>query len=148
MTASPTPRTMRRLLVASLALNLLGLGLIAGAVVSGGPDGRQRGPEMAMGPLARALDAEDRRALARALRDRDDLRGAGREDHEAAMSEIAAALRADPFDVPRARAALEERAAAIDSIEAGMREMLLARLAAMDREERSALAGRLEHDAD
>ncbi len=143
MAMSPTPRLLRWLLAASLTLNLLGLGLLAGLAAGDGPRGRDGRPAMAHGPLARALSPEDRRAILEGLRSRGDLRPPGREEREAAMAELVAALRADPFDEPRARAAVEDQAARIDRVEGALREALLARLAAMDPPERAALAERI-----
>ncbi len=144
-------RGLRLLLLLSLALNLLVAGLLLGdALAGGGPGGPPRRVEMSLGPVARALGEEDRRAIQDALRGRPELaalgrgpRGAGGPDFAA----ILAALRAEPFDPERARAAFAAQARAVAAAQGAAQEALLARLAAMPPEERRAVADRLEAGA-
>lgn len=95
----PTPRRVwpRVVLVVSLALNLLFVGLILGAVARhGGPDGR-RGPPSIGAALYRALPQEDRKELrdeSHSLRDHKQRA----ERDLAALQQVAATLRATPFD--------------------------------------------------
>lgn len=139
------PRGVRWLLFASLALNLLVAGLVFGALL--GDDrrgGRPRPAELSLGPFARALEPGDRREVLRSLNDRPDLRPPGREDWAAAFAEVVAALRAEPFDQPRAATALAEQSGRVAEVERAVQEALLARLAAMTPAERTAFADRLE----
>ena len=101
MTISPNPsspspgapRWMRVLLVLSLALNLLVAGLLIGDALTGGGPGRGPRPaEMALGPVAQALDPADRRAILGTLRGNPGLRPLGREERIAGLQEIAAVL--------------------------------------------------------
>ena len=137
-------RGLRWLLIVSLALNLLVAGLVVGALARhGGPGGRPRPAELSLGPFARALEPEDRRAVLRSLGDRPDLRPPGREERAAHFAEVVAALRAEPFDQPRAAAALAEQSERVAAVEQAVQEALLARLAAMTPAERAAFADRL-----
>ena len=153
MTTQPTARTglsapLRWLLVASLALNLMVAGLVLGhSLVHQGPGRGPRPMDMSLGPIAKALGADDRRAILAELRGRGDLRAPGRQERRAVMVEVVEALRAEPFDEPRARTALEAQAGRIDAVERALRDALLLRLATLDVEEREALAERIEADA-
>ncbi len=145
LAAAMPSRGVRLLLVASLALNLLVAGLVLGdALAGGGPGGPPRRVEMSLGPLARALDEEDRRAILEDLRARPEVAPLGRGPHGADLAAIRAALRAEPFDPDRARAAFAEQARAVAAAQGAAQEALLARLAAMSPAERAAVAERLE----
>jgi hypothetical protein len=136
-------RGVRVLLLASLALNLLVAGLVLGdALAGGGPGGPPRRVEMSLGPLARALDEDDRRAILEDLRGRPEF--ARRGPRGADLAPILAALRAEPFDPDRARAAFAEQARVVAAAQGAAQEALLARLAAMSPEARAAVADRLE----
>lgn len=139
------PRWMRILLVVSLALNLLVAGLLVGAALGeGGPGRGPRPAELALGPLARALDEGDRRAILQDLHGHPGLQGLGRDRRNAGLREIAAALRADPFEPDRAKAALAAQAEEIAHAQSAVQDALIARLAAMSPEARRAFADRLE----
>ncbi|WP_333815333.1 periplasmic heavy metal sensor [Tabrizicola sp.] len=142
-TAPATSRGVKIALALSLALNLGVAGLALGAWLGDGPH-RGMPRDMSFGPFSAALDAEDRRALRRALMDR---LGEFSTQREAARAEFAAlltALRADPFDagaMKTALAALEARNA--ERLELG-RSLIETRLIEMTPEERAAFADRLE----
>ena len=138
------PRWMRVLLVLSLALNLLVAGLLIGDALTGGGPGRGPRPaEMALGPVAQALDPADRRAILGTLRGHPGLRPLGREERVAGLQEIAAAARTEPFDQDRLRAALSRQAERMAGAAEAVQEALLTRLSAMTPEERAAFADRL-----
>jgi uncharacterized membrane protein len=137
------PRWMRWFLVASLALNLLVAGVVLGDLVGGGPPGRGRPVELTLGPLARALGEEDRRAVLRELRGREGGTPSPRE-RRAAFADLVAAIRAEPFDADRAAAALAAQAERMAAVEREVQAALMARLAAMSPEARAAFADRLE----
>ena len=62
--AKPTTRGLRIAFMASVALNLLLMGLIAGAIARGpGMRHSMMGPDAGFGPLTDSLSREDRRAL-------------------------------------------------------------------------------------
>lgn len=135
----------RRLLIASLAVNLGVAGLAIGAFVHGGPGGRgAMVRDLGFGPYDGVLRPEDRAALRTALRSKTgDLREVRAEFLTDAQT-ILAALRADPFN-----------AAALDAALAGQRDHFAARmklgsdtmrdyLVALPPKERLAFADRLE----
>ena len=90
-------RWVKVLLVASLALNLLFVGLAGGLAVrfGGGKEGRP--PPSVGAALYRAMPDDDRRALRKELRRSHD-RKAEREGHRQDVLAIAELLRATPFD--------------------------------------------------
>lgn len=143
--ATPPPsRWMRVLLVVSLALNLLVAGLLLGDALTGGGPGRGPRPaELALGPVARALHEEDRQAILEDLRGHPGLRPIGRGEREAGLAEIAAAVRAEPFDPERLRQALATQTERVAQAQAAVQEAMVARLAGMDPMERAAFADRL-----
>ena len=126
-------------------LSLAGL-LIGDALSGGGPGRGPRPAELALGPLARALDPEDRRAILQDLRGDPGLGPLGREERAADLAGMAAALRTEPFDEAAAGAALAAGAERLASAEAAVREALIARLAAMPPEARRAVADRIESE--
>ena len=139
------PRWMRVLLVLSLALNLLVAGFIVGDVLTDGGRGRAPRPiEMTLGPFARAMDAEDRRAILGSLRGNPDLRPLSRDQRSAAFGEILFTLRAEPFDRTHAEAALSAQAERVQGLERAIQGALVDRLATMTPEQRAAFADRLE----
>lgn len=135
------------LLVASLAANLLIVGIVVGAAFSRGdakrPDiGPARG--LVGEPFIRALPADQRREMLKEIaRDAPKIRKS-REKLKARFDAFLAALRADPYD-PEAVAKLmqEQRSAALRRQDIG-EALLLQRLEAMTTEERAAYADALE----
>lgn len=102
----PTPKGMRLwvriLLVVSLALNLLVIGAVAGIAIKGGPwkHGGPPGPmaEALIGPLTRALNKEDRRAILRQIRKQGRAEGASPRSHKEALQRMVVMLETAPFD--------------------------------------------------
>ncbi len=121
-------------------------GLLVGSLVGhGGGGGRHPRPaELSLGPVARALEPEDRREVLQSLHGHPDLRPLRREDRTAGFAEVVAAIRAEPFDRPRAAAALAKQSDHVAQVERVVQEALLARLAGLTAEERAAFADRLE----
>ncbi len=148
-TAAPMRRSLRILLVLSLALNLAVIGVVGGAVLSGrGKPGPFGGFDVTLGPFARALSHEDRRAIGDALRNRSDLGPEGRGSRKAALAAFLAALETDPFDPTEVRSMFDaQRDRALRGMGAGQ-EMLLARIVAMTPIERAEFAGRLRTELD
>lgn len=143
----PAPRPWTRvLLVASLALNLLVLGAVGGALWHGGPhhEDRARRHGHTGGPLTRALSDEDRHAILKQMRAARDQGTEGRANLDAAMKALVADLRAQPFDRDAAaRHLAQQRAFFSDRIARGQ-NLLLDRLAEMTQAERAAYADRLQ----
>jgi uncharacterized membrane protein len=138
-------RGLRWLLIASLGLNLLVVGVVVGHVVSGPPGGRPS-VEIALGPFARALSPDDRRAILRGLMDRADTGEMRRADRAADLGRLAAALRAEPFDRDAVAALMAEQRDKVRGLETAVEEAVLDRLATMTAEERAGFADRLESE--
>ena len=137
-------RKMRWVLVASLGLNLLILGIVAGGWIdrSRAPD-RRMPREVAFGPFTEALDSADRRALRGAFLDQSDklreMRTTARDD----TARLIAALRADPYDPAATEAAFSGlRSGTMSRMELGER-LLLDRIGQMDTPQRQGFADRL-----
>ncbi len=138
-------RKLRVLLVISLALNLLVIGTVGGAMLarSKWEGHRPARLDFAGGPLTRALDPVDRRAIGRQMRRayRD-----GGTTHAALRAEfdgLIADLTATPFDAEAVGARLARQGDLFEErLELGQR-LLLQRLTEMDTAERAAYADRL-----
>ena len=142
---SPEQRALRwkRAFLALLAVNLLCLGVVGGAILKGPPEGRvARDP--GFGPFAGALDEADRKALRRAFLDRvnggEALRAALKQDMEAVL----AALRADPFQSAALDSALAQQSRRLSDQVALGQTLMRDRLVEMTVAERRAFADRLE----
>ncbi|MCG6882962.1 MAG: periplasmic heavy metal sensor [Silicimonas sp.] len=152
---TPTdPKKPRRWLMPALlvsaALNLLIVGIVAGALLS--PDGpRRRGGEDERAvrgvlgePFFRALPARQRREMVREIVGNRDAFREGREALRTRFESFLGALRAETFDREAAAALLgQQRQAAIRRQEQG-EALLLDRLEGMTRDERAAYADALE----
>lgn len=137
---------MRILLVASLALNLLIVGLVAGAMLGGHRD-HGRDPalrDLGFGPFIAALPPDDRAALRDALRREAGALRANRAEMRAIFDAFLSGLRADPFDAAALRRVVEDQQAKIGERQALGRELLWQRIEAMDSAERRAYADALQ----
>lgn len=139
-------RGLRYLLIASLGVNLLVLGVVVGDHLSGPMGRRPPSVELSMGPFARALAPQDRREIARALGDRADLREMRRTERAADLAQLAAALRAEPFDRDAVAAVMERQRAKVRELETAVEAAMLDRLAAMSTDERMGFADRLQEE--
>lgn len=132
------------LLFVSLAINLLVVGLVVGALLAG-PHGRDRTALRGLGyaPFVRALPSEDRVALREALaRDAESFRH-NRSELQVQFESLLAALRKDPFDageVERLFAGQRERIVERQRL---AQDYLLERIAAMAPQDRAAYADAL-----
>lgn len=137
-------RRMRVLLVLSLALNLAVIGLIVGAGVAGRfGDRPPRSFDFGLGPVARALESDERRAIGRALRRDGALRGY---DMRQGASDMVAALRAEPFEPDRLRELMALQAAHVGQMQRSAQDALLDQITAMTPERRAAFAEKLEQE--
>lgn len=132
----------------SLALNLLVLGAVGGAVMRhGGWDGGHHPPraDMVGGPLTRALSQKDKRDVAREMRRtyRAEGRG-GRAAYHAAMQQLVTDLRAEPFDPDPVKVQMTHMRDMLGERVAIGQQILLDHLAQMDLDARHAFAARLE----
>lgn len=136
-------------LIVSLAINLLVIGVVIGAFVSGGANYRGRvDSSPARGfigkPFLYALPQEDRRALGQEFRENPAAILETREALRERVQGLLEVLRNDPFDAESAARILsEQRALIVDRQKYGER-LLLDHLASMSAEERTAYAEKLE----
>lgn len=138
-------RGMKIALILSLTLNLLILGIVGGAMFAhGGPDGPGRIRDVGFGPYTEALSGEDRKALREAfIKAAPDFRK-GREEAQADVARLAAAIRAEPYDRAAVEAVMADQGQRIEKRLMLGRGLFLDRLDAMGPEGRAALAGRIE----
>lgn len=147
----PTPpappgagRGLKVALAASLAVNLLILGLVAGAILGrDGPDDVPGLRTLGLGPFALALDRDARagvrdRLAADATPLRGDRRALGR-----SLVALQTALRADPFDRDLAEDALSRVRQSSEALQARGHGALLDELETLPLAERIAIADRL-----
>lgn len=140
--AIPSPG-LRRLLLASLAVNFLVVGFVAGDMIADMVDRRPHTVEMSLGPIARALGENDRKAILADLRDNPVIAGF---HHGAADIDIAGlvrVLRAPSFDASAFRTIMAAQAAKVADAQKALQESVITRLASMTSAERSKLADRL-----
>ncbi|MBW6505841.1 MAG: periplasmic heavy metal sensor [Rhodobacteraceae bacterium] len=148
----PTPpapagasRWMRGALIASLTVNLLVLGIVAGGALNIAQHGpRQAIADITLGTFTEALSAEDREALRMAAEAESlglrEMNRAAREDY----LRLIEAVRAEPWDDAAARAAIAAYGVRThDRLAAGER-LMLQRLSAMGPQGRREFADRLE----
>lgn len=137
----PTRRWMPIVLVASLALNLLIVGLAAGTVL------RLKGGDHAKAPpgfgpaLYRALPKEDRRAMRGEL---SGLHKKGSKHRKQDFQALSQALRVVPFDPASVAALLQQQALATADLQAALQVQWLTRVTEMTDDERKVYADRLE----
>ena len=141
-TKSPTRLWLRLVFGASLALNLLVLGLVGGAILRfGGPDGMRPPPRTIGTMLFRELPRADRRAL------RDDAVTAHDKrppQRRAELQAVGAALRASPFDAAALADLLSRHDAQHAAFNAMVHQAWMKRVIGMSDAERMAYADRLE----
>ncbi|KQI72114.1 hypothetical protein AN191_08175 [Loktanella sp. 5RATIMAR09] len=134
-------RLWRVVLVLSLALNLAVIGVVVGSAASGRwGDGPPRSFDLGLGPIARALEPQERRAIGRQLREDRSLRDFDLRDR---VNRVVAALQADPFDPDVLRALLAEQNARMTAVQATAQEVVVEEIVAMTPERRRAFAERV-----
>ena len=138
-----TPKWVRVLLALSLALNLLVIGLVGGAMARfGGPDGL-RPPARSIGAvLYHALPGEHRRALRSHSRQ---TRGGHANQRRGQIKAVSAAIRAVPFDADAISTVLDAHRSGLDRAQQSLQQAWLAQVEQMSDDERQAYAERLEH---
>ena len=142
--SSAKPKSLRWVLVASLALNFAVGGVMLGSFLRGGPEGRDMARDMGFGPYDAALLAQDRDALRAALRTKSrDLRS-NRAMAGADLVAVVNSLRATPFDPAALDAAMTAQQ---DHLAERMKlgtDAMHAFLTSLTPQERLAFADRLE----
>lgn len=138
---------LRGLLFVSLALNLLVVGIVSGAMLLK-PDHDRRGPRDMVAPYTKALSDEDRSALGKRLREglasRNAERGLLAEDYRATL-EI---LRTEPLDPVALDDVLSRQSERAHQRKLMGQRALAERLVAMSPDERAGFADRLEDALD
>ena len=132
-------------LFASLSVNLLVIGLVAGAMLAG-PKDRDHTALRGLGyaPFVRALPKEDRLALLEALARGSDSFRDNRAELRSQFEEFLAALRADPFDSAEVeRLFSEQRNRILERQQLGQ-GFLLERIVAMSPQDRAGFADALD----
>lgn len=137
-TGAPRRRWTRWALIASLALNLLFVGLVAGAVLRGPPDRGVGGP--GLWRYAHALPDHHRRDLVRTVRRSRDDWGGQRAALRDARDALAEALRADPFEITAVAAVLAEEQRLAGQLAERGNALLLEQIARMSAEDRARYA--------
>lgn len=143
---SRNAKLMRWALGLSLGVNLLVLGLVAGAAYrTDGPHGGGKGTMRNYGtPYIIALPDDRRRAIFKDMRQNDRDRSVSRDARRAQYAEALTALRSDPFDRSRLVAILETQRTATLDVQQAVQDAWLAEIAAMDTAARAAYADRLQ----
>lgn len=144
-------RWVRVLLFVSLALNLLILGAVAGAVMGQRPD-RAGGPpsaslvrDLGLGPYMLALQSDDRKAIRSAAGgERGTDLHAGRRAMRSAYEETIVVLRAETLDSERLLVLIQQQAEAADVGRQLGQRLLVERISRMSLSERHKVAERLE----
>ncbi|QUS34796.1 periplasmic heavy metal sensor [Falsirhodobacter algicola] len=137
------PRLLRIILALSLTLNLVILGLVAGAVLRH-PDRPDRDRSFAFGPFDQALNDDDRAALRGAFRKAaPDFGGTWRQMRED-MHSMIAILRTEPYDQDAVDALLDAQGARGQQMMDLGQQLLAERLSSMSPQDRQEFADRLE----
>jgi len=149
--ATSGPGRWRFLLFASLALNLLIVGMVAGALLRGGPGGKAglRGDapplyNLGYGPYGRAFSKADRKIITEAMAARSPELRENREEFRARSLTLLQGLRAVPYDPDVVQEIISQQQASLQDRQSIGRSLLLDHLAAMDDEARAKYADRLE----
>ncbi|MFC2969846.1 periplasmic heavy metal sensor [Acidimangrovimonas pyrenivorans] len=138
-------RGMRLLLIGSLGLNLVIVGLVAGAVID--HVRRDRPPivrDLGFGPYSRALSHQDRIALMRGFAQETGGFRAMRREARAEFGRLLELLRAEPFDAAALKALMQKQETrAVERLALGQK-LLIERIEAMSPADRRAFADRLQ----
>lgn len=146
-----TPRRVKIALIASLAVNVLVIGAIIGAMSHGSDRGprKNRGggqENAAIGIYGRALDKTDRRAIGDALRNG---QSANSREIRAELGELALhaseLLTQSPFDKTAFSDLLQQQQGLIKGRSDAMQGVLVEHIATMSDEQRTAYAKRLQN---
>lgn len=141
-TGSPHRRWKRWALIASLALNVLFVGLVVGAVLRGPPDQAIGGP--GLWRYAHALPDPYRRELVRTVRRSRSDWGAQRVALRDARGALAEALRAQPFDIDAVATVLANEQRLAGQLADRGNTLLLEQIARMSAEDRSRYADSIQ----
>jgi len=137
------PRKIWRIvLVTSLAVNLLMVGIVGGAVLRDG-GGPPRGFDVQLGALTSALTSADRRAIGEHLRQGDEKPGQSRQERRAAFESIVHTLEMQPFDPEALAGVFRDQQKQQSMLQERALEAFVSHITEMSSDERTALAERL-----
>lgn len=144
-------RGWKWVLALSLGLNLAIVGVVGGLAFAMRDVGGDAPPERraaigalrSLGPLAHALEREEKRALLDRMAQSRRQGAPITPELARAHEDLIAALRADPFDPARATRALADQRAALGAVQARGHESLIAVIAAMPPARRQEIAAAL-----
>ncbi|RPE72022.1 heavy-metal resistance protein [Pacificibacter maritimus] len=149
---SKSSRPMRIVLIASLALNLAVVGLIAGAALRGDRDSKSgadrarvmQSRDIGFGPYVAAFEKGQKRSLGQAF-----IGKAGRQDKarntvQAQFEDILAVLTAEPFDADAFKSAMLVQLNGLAELQQIGAEVITDQVAAMTPEARAVYAERLD----
>ena len=133
------------LLIGSLALNVLIIGLLIGAMLRG-PDRQKRPPNFNGGlpGLIRAVPEGHHKTMKDAFREQKAAHADLRRELGVLRREFIVALQAEPFDMGVVEAALDKHRAVTSRISDTGRETILKTIAAMSEEDRQEFAANLQ----
>lgn len=140
------------LLIGSLAVNLLVVCLVLGAMLGGHRDpdryrDRDRNPalrDLGLGPFVSALPQDEREILNEAMRHNADAFRVNRREMRDMFDAFLAGLRAEPFDAVALRRTVEDQQAKVTERQSLGRDLLWDRIEAMDAAARAAYADALQ----
>lgn len=136
---------IRLLLVGSLAVNLLGVGLFAGAAWRhAGHGARPPGPASYGEPYVRAMPRKDRREMFRAMRAAGGAALPDRAARRAMYAQVVTALRAQPFEAETLREVIDRQGAATRAVQAAAQAAWLDHVGRMAPAARAAYADAIE----
>ena len=144
MSTDKTPKMklwLRIVLVASLGVNLVVVGLAAGAMIRFHDQDRSRPAPFLGAMLFRELDKDTRREL-RQMAGGD--HGNMHERRRAESAKVLELLRADPFDADALTVYIREQASSGHEFQMSVQQAWIARIGAMDAEERVEYADHLQ----
>lgn len=144
---SPQPgakeKRLRLMLIASLALNLLVIGAVAGSLIVGKHrhryGGGDRGEEYGLMSFTRHLSAERRAPLRKAIKENRETLKPLRESVDEARRQAADALAVEPFDRERVKAAFDKITEADGKLKSAGLSMLLTTAEGLTPDERQKL---------
>jgi hypothetical protein len=143
-TPAKPSRLWRNVLVISLALNLAVVGLVIGIAASGRiGEGPPRNFELNLGPIARALEPQERRGIGMSLRRDKSLREF---DLRGQVENMVATLQAEPFEPDVLRVLLDEQSARLQVMQGRAQDALIVQIVAMTPERRAEFAEQLRDE--
>lgn len=141
---SKSGRWKRVVLVSSLALNLVIVGIVGGAMLNGGPKNGPQRFDLTVGPLTRSMDEQHREAVREALHDSGAFQRRERNAMRADNAAMIAALRAETFDRDLFHEVLVRQRNRLQAGQDAVLGAISTQVGEMTAQERAAFADRVE----